>query len=438
MDIRKILRELESERSRNAKKDILIRNECETLKKFFLYAYNERWVYGIGLASIRPYKETKVAQSESGPKQNVLFGASSVPTTESKYADIFELLDELKKHPFGSNEDVSDVNAFLSTCDEEEYYWYTRLILKNLKIGCSAKTINEVYKDLIPTFVVMLAHPHTKHIHKVRGKDFQLQKKLDGFRMIVYFDPEGHCRFFTRSGVELFNFPQIEEEFKTKFPRMATTIVYDGEVIANDAFNDTQKLVLRHEPKTGLIFNVFDRIPLAEWESGQSTDTLFDRYDILSSMFSVAVENGGSLKNIQLVEELYRGNEFEQIAKWFDHAKSMSWEGIMLKLDSVYVRKRSDTMLKFKEFDTIDLKVVRVNQGTGKFENTLGSVTVEYKGNQVSVGSGFDDYARAKFWHDPNLIIDKTIEIQYFEESFNESGQKSLRFPVFKRIREDK
>ena len=128
----------------------------------------------------------------------------------------------------------------------------------------------------------------------------------------------------------------------------------------------------------------------------------------------------------------------EQVPKWFNYAKEQGWEGIMLKLNGPYVRKRTTDMLKVKEFDTMDLRVIRVNPGTGKHEGRLGSVTVDFEGNEVDVGSGFDDSTREQFWNDPNLIIDKVIEVQYFEVTQNKDGKPSLRFPIYKCIRFDK
>lgn len=437
----KILREIESNSSRNTKKAILEQNKSnELLKRFLLYTYNERWVYGVGSKSIRKYNENKPPEIKTPDvKQNILFGAPAKQL--HKFMDIFALLDDLIKHPFGSGADVKAVNDFLESCNEEEYYWYAKLILKDLKIGCTAKTINEVFEGLIPEFEVMLAHLYKKYIDKVLGKKFQIQKKLDGYRLIVYLHPNGSCQFFTRNGLELFEFPQIENDFKY-IQRMPVTMVYDGELIANDKFNDTQKLVLRDGPKTGLVFNVFDVTTMDEWENGESFDTLFPRYDLLQNLVTNAINlahsKGEDITHIELVNELYRGDDLTQATIWFNTAKELGWEGIMLKVDAPYVRKRSQDMLKFKQFDTLDLRVIRVNEGTGKNEGTLGSVTVDYKGNEVNVGSGFSDAYRSLIWQDPNRVIDKIIEVQYFEETVNERGQPSLRFPVFKRVREDK
>jgi DNA ligase-1 len=91
----------------------------------------------------------------------------------------------------------------------------------------------------------------------------------------------------------------------------------------------------------------------------------------------------------------------------------------------------------------MDLKCVGVEEGTGANAGKLGAIVVEFPapdGNtyNVSVGSGFLLEEREKYWAQPDLIIDKIVEVQYFEVSQNQQGGYSLRFPVFKWIREDK
>lgn len=420
-----ILRQIEATSSRNEKKEILrLNKDNELLKKYFYYAFNNRLVFGIGSKSIKTHKKT----TTSSTTQNSLFSYMHRIANSTPQGDIFRLLDELVKHPFGSSQDVNTVNDLLSNCDEEEYYWYTRLILKDLKIGCTITTVNEVMGDFIPKFDVMLAHPYKKFANKIRG-EFQLQRKIDGFRFVTILYPDKKKRFFTRTGLELYDFPEIELEFNA-FTTPPYPVVYDGELIVQDSFNDTQKLIMTQGPKRGLVYHIFDKLPLEEFESGESTQGLFDRYD---SFFVPS-----DLKHIVKEEELYRGNDIGQMTEWFNYAKEHGWEGIMLKLDAPYVRKRTSTMLKIKEFDTLDLKVLSVNAGTGKYEGTLGSVTVDFEGSQVNVGSGFSDYDRKVFWENPNLIVDKFIEVQYFERTTNESGKSSLRFPIFKQIRHDK
>lgn len=416
-----VLRQIEATSSRNEKKKILNRNkDNELLKKFLYYALNNRMVFGIGSRSIQKCGSKKAPPP--GIQQNSLFGSTS------NKKDIFEILDDLVKHPFGSNEDVKAVNDFLQNCDSEEYYWYTRLILKDLKIGCTVKTVNESMGNFIPYFEVMLAHPYNKHADKIKGP-FQLQRKIDGFRFITILYPDMTTRFFTRNGLELFEFPEIEREFHA-FTVPPYPVVYDGELICKDTFNDTQKLIMKQGPKTNLVYHIFDKLSLDEFNLGQSNLSLFDRFD----SFFVP----GDLPHIVKEEELYRGDDISQVTKWFNYAKEQGWEGIMLKLDAPYVRKRTTNMLKIKEFDTLDLKVLRVKEGTGKFTGTLGSVTVDFEGNEVDVGSGFDDSLRAEIWKDPNIILDKVIEVQYFEITQNKDGKPSLRFPIFKGIRYDK
>ncbi len=85
-----------------------------------------------------------------------------------------------------------------------------------------------------------------------------------------------------------------------------------------------------------------------------------------------------------------------------------------------------------------DLKIIGFEQGTGRLENTLGAIIVDYKGTKVNVGSGFKDYQRDLIWNNKEKLLHTIAEIQYFEESKNEDGQISIRFPVFKTLRDDK
>jgi ATP-dependent DNA ligase len=111
----------------------------------------------------------------------------------------------------------------------------------------------------------------------------------------------------------------------------------------------------------------------------------------------------------------------------------------MLKLNVPYVRKRTWAMLKIKEMIEADLYCIRVNQGKpdGKYANTLGSITVDYKGVEVDVG-GFNDGDRAEYWANPEKIVGKTVTIHYLAETTNEQNKPSLHSAQFLGVRFDK
>ena len=67
---------------------------------------------------------------------------------------------------------------------------------------------------------------------------------------------------------------------------------------------------------------------------------------------------------------------------------------------------------------------------------SLGSLIVSYKGNSVGVGSGLSEDMRKAIWSNPNGYIGRVATIQYFEETKDKTGKLSIRFPVFKELRE--
>ena len=87
---------------------------------------------------------------------------------------------------------------------------------------------------------------------------------------------------------------------------------------------------------------------------------------------------------------------------------------------------------------TCDLRVIGFKEGKRDNIGKLGSLIVDYKGYEVGVGSGLSAYYREEIWNNKDEYIGRIIEVRYFEESNNEKGGKSLRFPSFRCFRDDK
>ena len=125
---------------------------------------------------------------------------------------------------------------------------------------------------------------------------------------------------------------------------------------------------------------------------------------------------------------------------WGQMATDNNWEGFMLRKDVAYEGKRSKNLLKVKKFHDAEYKVIGydvgpmavVRNGKEKQETMLSQVYIEHKGHRVKVGSGFSQEQRIKYTTEE--IIGKTITVQYFEETKNDKGGISLRFPTVKHI----
>ena len=283
------------------------------------------------------------------------------------------------------------------------------------------------------------------------------QYKIDGYRLNIHVLNSGEIMIRTRNGKIVSGYNDLEREASEKLPR---GYVYDGEIVApelfewiainsisnngevtanRDLFSEVMSHAFSKENNKQGIFNLFDMIPIKEWNTQKTTETYETRLKNINELVSPL-----DLKHIVIVptSRVYLKNnpdDLKAIVEDFHYYLSIGWEGLMIKnLDSVYEFKRSKNLLKMKLMDTVDLPVVDIFEGTGKYSGMMGGVYVEYKGNLVGVGSGWNDEQRQKYWNNPNEIIGKTIEIAYQAETQNKKGEKSLSFPVYKQVRTDK
>ena len=121
-----------------------------------------------------------------------------------------------------------------------------------------------------------------------------------------------------------------------------------------------------------------------------------------------------------------------------------NWEGFMLRKDRGYEGKRSKNLVKVKKFHDDEYVVVDydcdkhevVREGKSVTMDMLAQVWIEHKGHRVKVGSGWSQEQRLQYMD--GSIVGKTITVQYFEETHNDKGCISLRFPTVKIVHGNK
>lgn len=142
---------------------------------------------------------------------------------------------------------------------------------------------------------------------------------------------------------------------------------------------------------------------------------------------------------IEILPILYKGTDTSKIIEILEEQVANGEEGIMINLtNSTYQFSRTWDLLKVKKFKDCDLRIVGFEEGANRLSGTLGAIFLDYKGNTLRCGSGFSKEQRKEIWENKDKYLGKIAEIKYFEETKNQAGGTSLRFPVFKDIRFDK
>ncbi|HDJ3804747.1 TPA: ATP-dependent DNA ligase, partial [Staphylococcus aureus] len=316
------------------------------------------------------------------------------------------------------------------------------IIIKDYPIGISKVTINKVFgKGFIFKFDVRKG---SKFEGKLKPNvQYAQSTKLDGVRSVVLVNDKG-VQIFGRSGKTIDDLKEIEALFNKYYEQTNTPMMFDGELLAIDEtesipndelFRITSKILRVKGDKSDIKFVMFDNMPLEEFYEGKSKLKFKERRDNLLAFYEQLKVIDP--KVIDIVPIHYIGNDMAEIQSVQKKLEDSGFEGSMLdEIDAYYEAKRTKSLLKFKTFHTVDLRCLRVEEHVRG--NKVGNIVVDYKGYELGVGSGFSDKDRKLFWEQKDLIEGKIVEISYFEESKNDKGGESLRFPVFKMVRNDK
>lgn len=407
------MRELVSASGSNAKKEILnAYKDNKDFKDFLYYALNPMLTYKISEKTLSNYSDVK---------------------DETRFRSIFVLCEYLASKAALSNNEIEIACAYLNAVNEP---LYNQLITKTLRLGVTAVTVNKVITNLIPVWEVQQAYKIDDYPIQ-QNTEFWLTQKMNGVRATFY-----KGKLYARNGSPYNGLEHITKQLST----FCDKYVFDGELVLtndakgmlsdNEAFRKSTGIINSDAAdKTCIKYVLFDCIRLDDFDGFDSNhDTYSQRRQMLDKFNMMGLND-----HIEVLPLLYHGTDASKIDTLLDKMVSEDKEGLMVNLDVPYKRTRHRGILKVKRFYTMDLRVIAVEDGTGRNKNRLGNVIVDFDGSPVCVGSGFSDEQRDYYWNNKSEIIGKLIEVKYKEISTNKlNNQKSLQFPVFVRLRTDK
>lgn len=414
---------LQSIAGANAKCEFIKAHRDDTYFKRFLYfALNPMITYNISKKST-----DKLMAEENFDGQKLIF-----------FNDIFECCEHLSRLRGMDDATLRQVKMLLNVkypeMDERELY--IQLLSKKVRLGIAAKTINKIIPNLIPEWEVQQAYTVEKYPLK-EGTEFWLTQKLNGARATLY---EG--QLLARSGMPYKGLEHITDALS--WLRVAgfvadgeLTLKDKGDLSDNEAFRvSTGILNSDNVNKTVICYTIFDMIPVKDFDALKPQVTYRYRRDILNQFAERIADTDGAVKVLPV---LYHGTDQSKIEELLEQMVREDKEGLMINTDVPYRRTRHKGILKVKRFYTMDLPIIRCEEGTGRLSGTLGAFVLKYKENEVKVGSGFTDEQREQFWNNRDDMEGLLCEVKYKEISQDKgTGLESLQFPVFVGIRTDK
>jgi len=402
-----------------------MRNTSSALEKIEIIKGSSKFIHKVLEYTYNPFKQYHVT-SKTCMKNAHLKSNHSL--------DLFEVLDKLTTREVTGHDAIKLVNGY----DSE---FLLKIIDKDLGVRAGDSIINKAIPGLIPTFKVALAKEYEGKCNWEDG--WYASRKLDGVRCLAVVDEDGICKLYSRMGKELTTLNKVKEAIE------ATGIVntvFDGEIclVDQDGNEDFQGIMKQLRRKDHQIENpaymIFDMLHKPVFEDKKGGEELGSRLHKLRSFLA-----GRNINNdILRYTEQYQIADDEHLETWIKLAGENNWEGVMLRKNVAYEGKRTKNLVKVKQFHDAEYEVLDfdcddhevVRDGKSETIQMLAQVWIEHKGHRVKVGSGWSQEQRLQYMD--GSIVGKIITVQYFEETTNDKGGISLRFPTVKVVHGDK
>lgn len=342
--------------------------------------------------------------------------------------EVWSLLDRLANRTLTGNAALAEIEVTMNKLSAPSAELLRRILIKDMRAGFTAKSVNKAAPGSIFVFECMLSHKYEEK--RIKEWPVAVEPKYDGVRALL-IQRENHIGIYSRTGKLFSGMQHIIDSFLEHCPHL-TNIVIDGELISDSGFNEIVGAVHRKDKESSeSIFMIFDILTVDEFENDLCQKHYLRRRKSIASLFKSHLPEdspfdlapSGLAVNSRQVERIYQA------------IRDAGGEGVIVKpLDGKYECKRSYNWLKIKDRQTVDIPVIGFEEGTGKNVGKLGALVCDLNGVSVKVGGGLSDDLREKVWRNKGNYSGKLVEVEYHEMT----PDLSLRHPRFMKFREDK
>ena len=414
--LKDILNELNESNSSNYKLDILKKyKDNSELKKLLELTYN-RNKYNFNVSKNCIIKDNPSILESNGSK-----------TVD----ELLSALEILGGGTIRGNEAHQFVCNHLKCLDNDNKEIFLNVLGRDLKIGLNVKSINKVFKNLIPKPNYMrCAVLSEKTLKKINFPAF-IQLKMDGtYREIHVAD--GQVSGKTRSGEEYLNpvlFKEMEN-FPNGFYTGELTIEGESRFTGNGLINSL------NPPYEKITFTVWDYLTDEDYLEKSKTP-YYSRFESLSDI----IEKHGS-NRVKLVPN-YEVNSIDEALKYVSDWMEQGLEGGVLKdKQNCFKNGTSGTQLKIKLKVDAEMRITGFTEGTvgTKREGKIGAIQFSNdEGTVKGQCSGFSDAELDEFTKNKDNLIGKIISVEFNDIVKSENNDYyALSHPRFIEIRNDK
>lgn len=264
------------------------------------------------------------------------------------------------------------------------------------------------------------------------GEEFWITEKLNGVRASFY---EGNLIYRSgRVARGLEHITNILKRYPDYFFDGELVLMDPGKLSNNEAFSKAAGILTSYEgAKIEIGYAIFDC-----FKNGDPSALYSERRKMMDE-FPFQSYPFFDFCPVSVVPVFYHGNDISMVGQYLERAIREDEEGVVVNLNRPYIFARHSGVLKVKRFYTVDLPILYCEEGKGRNKGKLGCLVTLYKGNRLGVGTGFTDEERERFWNMRDELPGKICEVRYKTVTYDKvTERKSLQFPVFVRLRDDK